>query len=127
MPSAGSLSPHQPNLQQSISQLNQSQAIPWTLTKSEKKQYNFLFRAWDPSNSGFITGQVAFGVFGTSGLPKEDLARIWYAFALLVALYLIPTGLSPTAMTAENLTLQSSMSQWLSYTDVRLVHLSHSS
>lgn len=71
------------NLQQSIQQHNQSQRgtatmqMPWALSKSEKKQYNDIFRSWDAQNTGFISGQTALEVFGASGLPKEDLARIW--------------------------------------------------
>ncbi|EKM83232.1 hypothetical protein AGABI1DRAFT_118549 [Agaricus bisporus var. burnettii JB137-S8] len=70
-------------LQQSIIQHNQSQQgsstqqIPWALTKTEKRQYNALFRVWDTSNSGFLDGTTALNVFGNSGLPKDELARIW--------------------------------------------------
>jgi hypothetical protein len=83
---APQLAPQQGSLQQSIIQHNQTQQgdsiqqLPWAITKSEKKQYNQLFRAWDTSNSGFISGSAALDVFGTSGLPKEELARIWYFF-----------------------------------------------
>lgn len=69
-------------LQQSIQQFNQQsggsvQNIPWALTPAEKKQYDQIFRAWDSSGSGFISGQVALEVFGQSGLEKNDLAKIW--------------------------------------------------
>lgn len=80
---APQLAPQQGNLQQSFIQHNQAQQgnptqqVSWALTKSEKKQYNALFRAWDAQNTGFISGSTALEVFGASGLPKDDLARIW--------------------------------------------------
>ncbi|KAF4578312.1 hypothetical protein EYR36_000119 [Pleurotus pulmonarius] len=49
----------------------------WALTKAEKKEYDRIFRSWDASGSGFISGQVALEIFGQSGLSKDDLARIW--------------------------------------------------
>lgn len=73
-----------PSLQQNFQQHNQTQRgttaprVPWTLSKAEKKSYDQIFRAWDTSGSGFITGQTALEVFGQSGLDKNDLARIWY-------------------------------------------------
>ncbi|RDB19337.1 Actin cytoskeleton-regulatory complex protein pan1 [Hypsizygus marmoreus] len=80
---APQLAPPQFNLQQSIQQHNQAQRgtpttqMSWALTKAEKKQYNDIFRSWDAQNTGFISGQTALEVFGASGLPKDDLARIW--------------------------------------------------
>ncbi|KAJ3879158.1 hypothetical protein F5051DRAFT_403673 [Lentinula edodes] len=67
------------NLQQSFQQQNQGSApkIPWALSRSEKKSYDQIFRAWDAQSTGFITGQNALEVFGQSGLSKDDLARIW--------------------------------------------------
>ncbi|KAG0696987.1 hypothetical protein DFH29DRAFT_177347 [Suillus ampliporus] len=71
------------SLQQSFQQHNQARGIgsapriPWTLSKSEKKQYDQIFRAWDAQGTGFINGQTALEVFGQSGLDKNDLARIW--------------------------------------------------
>ena len=44
---------------------------------AEKKQYDKIFRAWDTSSSGFISGETALQVFGQSGLGKNDLALIW--------------------------------------------------
>jgi hypothetical protein len=73
-----------PSLQQNFQQHNQTQRgtaapkVPWTLSKAEKKNYDQIFRAWDASGSGFITGQTALEVFGQSGLDKNDLAMIWY-------------------------------------------------
>lgn len=72
-----------PSLQQNFQQHNQAQRgttapkIPWALSKAEKKSYDQIFRAWDTSGSGFITGQTALEVFGQSGLDKNDLAMIW--------------------------------------------------
>lgn len=71
------------SLQQSIAQHNQdkrgtsTQAIPWALTKQERKQYDQIFRAWDQSGGGFLDGHKALEVFGASGLDKDELARIW--------------------------------------------------
>ena len=80
--------PQNTQLQQSIVQHNQEQRgtntarMPWALTKAEKKQYDQIFRAWDASGSGFITGETALQVFGQSGLEKNDLAKIWYVCLL---------------------------------------------
>lgn len=71
------------SLQQSFQQHNQAQRgtaaprVPWALSKTEKKSYDSIFRAWDAQNTGFISGQTALEVFGQSGLNKDDLARIW--------------------------------------------------
>ena len=76
--------PPQQNLVQSIQQHNEAargtarQTMSWALTKAEKKNYNDIFRNWDAQNTGFISGPTALEVFGASGLPKDDLARIWY-------------------------------------------------
>ncbi|KAF8638846.1 hypothetical protein AX17_001904 [Amanita inopinata Kibby_2008] len=77
------LAPQQQDLQQSFQQHNQTQRgttnqhVSWALTKAEKKNYDNIFRSWDAQGTGFISGQTALEVFGASGLPKEDLARIW--------------------------------------------------
>ncbi|PPQ97490.1 hypothetical protein CVT26_002719 [Gymnopilus dilepis] len=71
------------NLVQSIQEYNQAQrgsanqTMGWALSKSEKKNYDKIFRAWDVQGTGFITGTVALEKFGDSGLPRDDLARIW--------------------------------------------------
>ncbi|KAF7350710.1 Kinase-like protein [Mycena sanguinolenta] len=65
------------SLQQSFQQVEQKPRISWALGKAEKKSYSSIFRAWDIQNTGFIGGQTAIEVFGQSGLPKNDLARIW--------------------------------------------------
>ncbi|KAF8874204.1 hypothetical protein CPB84DRAFT_1967046 [Gymnopilus junonius] len=73
----------QQNLVQSIQEYNQtqrgssSQQLSWALAKSEKKNYDKIFRAWDPQGSGFISGGTAIEQFGASGLPRDDLARVW--------------------------------------------------
>jgi len=51
--------------------------IPWAVTKIEKQMYDKIFDGWDGLRKGFIGGDVAIEVFGQSGLPKEDLMRIW--------------------------------------------------
>ncbi|KAG6334877.1 hypothetical protein ID866_4218 [Astraeus odoratus] len=71
------------SLQQSFQQHNQQHGrgmtprIPWALSKSEKKSYDNIFRAWDAQGTGFISGQTALEVFGQSGLDRNDLAKIW--------------------------------------------------
>lgn len=71
------------SLQQSIQQHNQAQRgttmikVPWALSKAEKKNYDNIFRVWS-QGSGSINGQTALEVFGQSGLPKDELAKIWY-------------------------------------------------
>jgi hypothetical protein len=72
------------SLQQSIAQHNEAQRgsstvrIPWALSKQERKQYDQIFRAWDPTASGFLDGGKALEVFGASGLDQNNLAKIWY-------------------------------------------------
>ena len=57
--------------------LSGNATVPWAVTKDEKRIYDQLFRAWDGLNKGFIGGDVALDVMGQSGLPKQDLERIW--------------------------------------------------
>ncbi|KIY46490.1 hypothetical protein FISHEDRAFT_75585 [Fistulina hepatica ATCC 64428] len=68
-------------LQQSFQQHNEQRGsaprISWALSKTEKKSYDQIFRAWDTYNTGFISGPTALEVFGQSGLDKADLAKIW--------------------------------------------------
>lgn len=72
------------SLQQTFQQHNQTNRgtvaprVPWALSKDEKKNYDQIFRAWDTSNSGFISGDMASEVFGQSGLDRNDLATIWF-------------------------------------------------
>lgn len=92
-PAAPQLAPPQFNLQQSFQQHNQAQRgtptpqMSWSLTKAEKKQYNDIFRSWDAQGTGFINGQTALEVFGASGLPKDDLARIWCVYMFRIWKY----------------------------------------
>jgi hypothetical protein len=71
------------SLQQSFQQVNQNvrgttaPKVPWALSKDERKNYDQIFRAWDTTNSGFISGDMALEVFGQSGLDRNDLATIW--------------------------------------------------
>src|ERR1700761_4425324 len=55
----------------------QQKQLGWALTKAEKKQYDNIFRGWDSTGSGFISGETALPVFGQRGLERNDLARIW--------------------------------------------------
>lgn len=63
--------------QQSQQQSAPTQQLSWALSKAEKKKYNDTFRSWDPQNSGYIDGPTALSVFRDTGLPQNDLARIW--------------------------------------------------
>ena len=109
------------SLQQSFQQHNQevkgtvAPAVPWTLSKGEKKSYDQIFRAWDASNSGFIDGKTAIEVFGQSGLDKNDLARIWCVLILaIVNLYSSAfLGLWPTWTTVASSILQSFILLWV--------------
>lgn len=75
--------PQQQSLFPSMAQPNQqqhgapTQQLSWTLSKAEKKKYNDTFRSWDPQNTNFIDGATALNVFRDTGLPQNDLARIW--------------------------------------------------
>jgi hypothetical protein len=51
--------------------------VPWALSRQEKKDYDQIFRAWDPKGEGFISGQMAREVFGQAGLGQDDLMKIW--------------------------------------------------
>ena len=76
------------SLQQSFNQTAQSRGKPqmsWTITRAEKKNYDQIFRAWDPQSSGFISGTTALEVFGQSGLGKDDLANIWFVNYLSIS------------------------------------------
>ena len=109
------------SLQQSFQQHNQevkgtaAPAVPWTLSKGEKKSYDQIFRAWDTSNTGFIDGKTAIEVFGQSGLDKNDLARIWCALILFfINLFsLVFSGPWPTWTTVASSPLQSFMLPWV--------------
>ncbi|KAH8698270.1 hypothetical protein BGW36DRAFT_375788 [Talaromyces proteolyticus] len=57
--------------------LSGNATIPWAVTKDEKKIYDQLFRAWDGLHKGYIGGETAIEIMGQSGLPREELERIW--------------------------------------------------
>ena len=106
------------SLQQSIAQHNEAQRgsstvrIPWALSKQERKQYDQIFRAWDPSASGFLDGKKALEVFGASGLDQNNLAKIWYeliGFMCKCARSFSRTGCSPIRLTEGNSTEKNSM------------------
>lgn len=44
--------------------------------------YDRIFQAWDGLGKGYIGGDTAIQVFRQSGLPRQDLERIWYALAM---------------------------------------------
>ena len=52
-------------------------AVPWAVTKDEKRIYDDLFKAWDGFGKGYITGNQCIEIFGQSGLEKTELERIW--------------------------------------------------
>ncbi|KAF8930650.1 actin organization and endocytosis protein [Haplosporangium gracile] len=49
----------------------------WAVSREEKAQYDQIFSAWDLDHSGYISGERARGIFGSSGLPPTDLGHIW--------------------------------------------------
>lgn len=53
-------------------------AIPWTMSKEERKSYDNIFRAWDAKKTGWISGDVARELFGQSGLSREQLLQVWH-------------------------------------------------
>ncbi|KAJ2829935.1 actin organization and endocytosis protein [Coemansia sp. 'formosensis'] len=48
----------------------------WTITPSERAQYEGIFRRWD-SGRGVLRGDQAREVFAQSSLSQTDLAKIW--------------------------------------------------
>ncbi|KAF9125270.1 actin organization and endocytosis protein [Mortierella sp. 14UC] len=73
----------QPLMQQQQYQYQQQQhqyqpARPgWAVSREEKAQYDQIFSAWDLDHSGYISGERAREIFGSSGLPPTDLGHIW--------------------------------------------------
>ncbi|KAF9086756.1 actin organization and endocytosis protein [Mortierella sp. AD031] len=49
----------------------------WAVSREEKAQYDQIFSAWDLDHSGYISGERAREIFGSSGLPPTDLGLIW--------------------------------------------------
>ncbi|KAJ3240070.1 Intersectin 1 (SH3 domain protein) [Chytriomyces hyalinus] len=49
----------------------------WAITQQEKAQHDTVFKTWDPSNSGYISGDRAIQIFKQSGLSDDILGHIW--------------------------------------------------
>ncbi|RKO96259.1 hypothetical protein CAUPRSCDRAFT_12048 [Caulochytrium protostelioides] len=49
----------------------------WAMTSDERQQYDAVFRTWDTSRSGALTGAQVQQIFLPSGLPAPTLAKIW--------------------------------------------------
>ncbi|KAI1290690.1 actin organization and endocytosis protein, partial [Mortierella claussenii] len=49
----------------------------WAVSREEKARYDQIFSAWDPDHSGYISGERAREIFGSSGLAQADLGHIW--------------------------------------------------
>ncbi|KAF9351243.1 actin organization and endocytosis protein [Mortierella sp. AD094] len=65
-------------MQQQQQQYQYQPARPgWAVSREEKAQYDRIFSAWDPDHSGFLSGERALEIFGSSGLPQNDLSHIW--------------------------------------------------
>src|SRR5258708_2984477 len=77
---------HNQALQQSFRQHNEAlrgttaPKVPWALSREERKNYDQIFRAWDPNTTGFISGEAATEVFSQSELDRGELAQIWYVW-----------------------------------------------
>ncbi|KAK9366370.1 hypothetical protein V1509DRAFT_597547 [Lipomyces kononenkoae] len=59
------------------SALTGNNKISWAITKAEKKIFDDIFDAWDGLGRGFISGETAVEILGQSGLPRDDLEKIW--------------------------------------------------
>ncbi|KAK4699907.1 hypothetical protein P7C70_g6347, partial [Phenoliferia sp. Uapishka_3] len=51
--------------------------IPWEITASEKADSDKFFDEVDTGRRGAIEGEAAVGFFSQSGLPIEQLAKVW--------------------------------------------------
>ncbi|KAJ1926747.1 actin organization and endocytosis protein [Tieghemiomyces parasiticus] len=49
----------------------------WIISDAERQKYQQIFRQWDKSHTGFLSGQAAKEVFSQSGLNQKDLMRVW--------------------------------------------------
>lgn len=94
-PLAKSINPNQPPLQQQQQQYfssynstapsslmqaassKSSTSSKWAITPAEKSQSDSIFKIWDPNNVGFVDGERARNIFGSSGLSDAMLAHIW--------------------------------------------------
>eukprot|EP01113_Clastostelium_recurvatum_P019129 TRINITY_DN2255_c0_g1_i4.p1 TRINITY_DN2255_c0_g1~~TRINITY_DN2255_c0_g1_i4.p1 ORF type:complete len:1111 (+),score=298.94 TRINITY_DN2255_c0_g1_i4:251-3583(+) len=54
-----------------------SASSEWMLQPAERAKFNDLFSKTDLENTGYITGEQARHLFGRSGLPNQELGRIW--------------------------------------------------
>ncbi|KAJ3127934.1 actin organization and endocytosis protein, partial [Irineochytrium annulatum] len=54
-----------------------SAGVVWAVTPAEKQQYDGIFKVWDPTNSGFVSGERARSIFSQSGLADNVLGHIW--------------------------------------------------
>ncbi|KAK9471291.1 uncharacterized protein V1510DRAFT_437916 [Dipodascopsis tothii] len=109
--------------------------IPWAVTKDEKTIYDKIFNAWDGLNKGFLAGATCVELLGQSGLPREDLERIWTLsdpgnrgklnkdeFAVAMHLvyrklngYEVPARLPPELVPPSSRNISDSISQVKSY------------
>ncbi|KAK9327953.1 hypothetical protein V1520DRAFT_20774 [Lipomyces starkeyi] len=76
MPQIGA-QPGAPNIGPGGSTLTGNNKISWAITKAEKKIFDDIFDAWDGLGRGFISGETAVEILGQSGLPRDDLEKIW--------------------------------------------------
>ncbi|KAI9310829.1 hypothetical protein BX666DRAFT_2003015 [Dichotomocladium elegans] len=51
--------------------------VGWKISPEEKQRYREIFQAWNSPGSTYMPGQVAREVLVQSGLPEQDLMRIW--------------------------------------------------
>lgn len=56
---------------------HQQDAISWKISPEEKQRYREIFSAWETSNTGYLSGDVARQVFMQSQLLENDLMKIW--------------------------------------------------
>ncbi|KAF9205502.1 actin organization and endocytosis protein [Haplosporangium sp. Z 27] len=65
-------------MQQQQQQYQYQPARPgWAVSREEKARYDHIFSEWDPDHSGFLSGERALQIFGSSGLHQNDLSHIW--------------------------------------------------
>jgi len=54
-----------------------SQGLVWDVTREEKSTSDAFFSVLDEQNRGYLEGKVARAHFLQSGLPEQDVKRIW--------------------------------------------------
>ncbi|CAG8437670.1 15518_t:CDS:10 [Acaulospora morrowiae] len=78
MPFTQRMMPQQnPPQQYSTVGLQGNAKIPWAVTPEEKIQYRTIFKQWDSTGLGYLTGEKAREILSQSGLPQNDLMQIW--------------------------------------------------